>query len=223
MRLQEMLANGTRAITREELPIQRNTLNRGSSLKNTTSRGLAVNFNKPLSNFDLYDLVKELGIKNFIGVLSIDGLPFEEIRKPSMHQKTTIACIVNLDSQTGPGTHWVSFRCVINNRNGSNIFEYFDSYGLPPPKEIIKFYKELDKGIQLVSSHDLFFWNRDELQDFDTVTCGWWCLYFLLERQKDSLHGIDFVDSWLQTLHPVLWHRGKGREFLENYFIPILN
>lgn len=34
--------------------------------------------------------------------------------------------ILNLDDKMGPGTHWV---CIYNN-------EYFDSYGLPPPKKL---------------------------------------------------------------------------------------
>ena len=37
--------------------------------------------------------------------------------------------VVNLDSFKGPGTHWVAY---------GNKW-YFDSYGLPPPKEILKY------------------------------------------------------------------------------------
>ena len=45
--------------------------------------------------------------------------------------------IINLDDQTGPGTHWVCY--VISPRN----VIYFDSYGLPPPKEFIIYVNKL--------------------------------------------------------------------------------
>ena len=38
-------------------------------------------------------------------------------------------CIINLDSLEGAGTHWVCCWC------NQNHFEYFDSFGLPPPLE----------------------------------------------------------------------------------------
>ena len=57
--------------------------------------------------------------------------------------------VVNLDNDKGPGTHWVCygekskiFPGIEIGQEKSKIFHqswYFDSYGLPPPREIIKY------------------------------------------------------------------------------------
>ena len=82
--------------------------------------------NKPLSNFDLLNWVKKLGIKHFRGVYSRDNLP-ENINEKECG-------IINLDSQIGPGTHWVAYRNV-----ESSYCEYFDSFGLIMPNEVMKY------------------------------------------------------------------------------------
>ena len=74
-----------------------------------------------------------------------------------------------MDSQIGPGTHWVAYR---NNKNGS---EYFDSFGLIMPNKVMKYLMINEKQI---------FYSGDEIQERDSVLCGYWCLYYLLERQK---------------------------------------
>jgi len=76
------------------------------------------------------------------------------------------ACIVNLDKQTGPGTHWVCFR---KNENDVN---YFDSYGdLQPPLEVMNY---------LDGCHVSY--NRTAFQSIkrNTDLCGHLCLAFLL-------------------------------------------
>ena len=57
--------------------------------------------------------------------------------------------IINLDSQIGPGTHWVAYR---NNKNGS---EYFDSFGLIMPNKVMKY---------LMISGKQIFYSGDEIQ-----------------------------------------------------------
>ena len=73
-----------RTTTRKKQPFQLNSINRGHFVI------------KPLSNFDLMDWVKKLGIKHFRGIYSRDGLP-NRIKKE--------CGIINLDDITGPGTH----------------------------------------------------------------------------------------------------------------------
>ena len=58
--------------------------------------------NKPLSNYDLKDWVKLLGIKYFRGVFSKDVLPTQIKNKE--------CGIINLDNHNRPGTHWVAYR-----------------------------------------------------------------------------------------------------------------
>ena len=126
--------------------------------------------NKPLSNYYLKDWVKQLGIKHFRGVFSRDTL--------AEQMKNKECGIVNLDSHIGPGTHWVAYR------NIDKYCEYFDSFGLAMPVEVKKYMST--SGKQLVYS-------GDEIQERDSVLCGYWCLYYLLERQRGR--------SILETIH----------------------
>ena len=114
--------------------------------------------NYPLSNTDLHQLVAALGIKNFRGVFCRDALP-------SRSHKVECS-IVKLDDLQGPGTQWSAYRIT---KEGN---EYFDSFGLSMPEEVAVYLGQKVK------------YSPDELQDRDTVFCGWWCLYFLFERQK---------------------------------------
>ena len=134
----------------------------GMGLKKKKKKHSIISFvNKPLSNLDLLNWVKKLGIKHFRGIYSKDVLP-DRIKRNEVG-------IINLDSQIGPGTHWVAYR---NNKNGS---EYFDSFGLIMPNEVMKY---------LMISGKQIFYSGDEIQERDSVLCGYWCLYYLLERQK---------------------------------------
>ena len=78
-----------------------------------------------MSNFDLLNAAKQLKIKNFRGVFMRDQLP----KKPNNIETG----IINLDKNSGPGTHWVGY--AIDPRG----IIYFDSYGLAPPKEFLEY------------------------------------------------------------------------------------
>ena len=114
-----------------------------------------------MSNIDLLNWVKKLEIKHFRGIYSRDALPTKILDNE--------VGIINLDSQIGPGTHWVTYR------NGKNGAEYFDSFGIIMPNEVLTF---------LMTSGKQIFYSGDEIQERDSVLCGYWCLYYLLERQK---------------------------------------
>ena len=127
-----------------------------------------------MNNFDLLNWVKYLGIKNFRGIYSRDALPTKMLKNE--------VGIINLDSQIGPGTHWVAYR------NGENRAAYFDSFGLIMPNEVMKYFSTGAKQI---------FYSGDEIQERDSVLCGYWCLYYLTERQKgipmlDVIHNAKF-------------------------------
>ena len=53
--------------------------------------------------------------------------------------------------------------------------EYFDLFGLIMPNEIKNYLK---------TSRKKMVYSSDEIQERDSVLCGYWCLYYLLERQK---------------------------------------
>ena len=114
---------------------------------------------EPLSNFDLEKAVKDLKIKCFRGVYLLNTLPY----KPNNKE----CGIVNLDKSGGSGTHWVAWY-----KNGKNKKVYFDSYGVQPPVEVIKY---LGKGIG---------YNTDQVQPRGEVFCGHLCLYVLKELNE---------------------------------------
>ena len=68
---------------------------------------------------------------------------------------------LNLDDSGGKGTHWVSWF----KRNTDKF--YFESYGLPPPTELID---HLQRPI---------YYDRKRIQHDNEVFCGHLCLYVL--------------------------------------------
>ena len=143
---------------------------------------------KPLSNFDLMDWVKKLGVKYFRGVFSRDGLP-HNIRK---------GCgIINLDDIQGAGTHWVCYRYL------TSVVEYFDPFGLIMPNEALKYFNTASpSGKQIVYS-------IDEIQNRSTVLCGYWCSYYFLERQQGK--------NILDVIHNPHFDNDKS-DFIKAYF-----
>ena len=85
--------------------------------------------NKPLSNLDLENAVRKLKVPYFKGVFLLDTLP----RKPNKKE----CGIVNFVTSDGPGTHWVAWY-----KNGRTKI-YFDSYGVQPPLEVIRYLRRL--------------------------------------------------------------------------------
>jgi len=76
-----------------------------------------VLLNKPLSNFEIEDAVKKIGLKNFCGVFLIDTSP----KKPKRNE----CAIMNLDNTSGDRTHRVLWF-----KSGDKKW-YFDSFGFP--------------------------------------------------------------------------------------------
>ena len=79
---------------------------------------------KPISNFDLMEWVKKLGIRHLREIYSRDGLP-KKIRKE--------CGIINLDVIQGPGAHWVCYRNIDSVVGSLPRVEYFDPFGLIMP------------------------------------------------------------------------------------------
>ena len=124
------------------------------------SIGKVVLANKPLSNIELVDAVQHLKIPNFRGVFLRDTLP----KRPNQKE----CGILNLDSSNGRGTHWVAWF-----KNKDDKY-YFDSYGVQPPNEMIKY---LQSPI---------LYNTEQIQQADQVFCGLLCLYVLKEMSKEK-------------------------------------
>ena len=143
---------------------------------------------KPLSNFDLMDWVKKLGIRSLRGIYSRNGLP-NKIKKECR--------IINLDDITGPGTHWVCYR----NGGESGLYEYFDPFGLIMPNEVLDYFH--------TGPVKPIVYSMDEIQNRSTVLCGYWCLYYLFERQRGN--------SILNVIHNPHFDDDNS-DFIKSYF-----
>ena len=134
------------------------------------------------------DWISKLKIKHFSGWYSRDGLP-RKIRKE--------CGIINLDDIQGAGTHWVCYR------NIDSIVEYFDPFGLIMPKEAVMYFNTASPfGKRIVYS-------IDEIQNRNTVLCGYLCLYYLLERQRGK--------SMLEVIHNPHFDNDNS-DFIKAYF-----
>ena len=178
--------------SRKRQPIQLNSHSRHHFIRGTApntppSQHSKLHFViKPLSNFDLMEWVKRLGIKHFRGIYSRDGLP-KKIRKE--------CGIINLDDITGPGTHWVCYR------NINNVVEYFDPFGLIMPNEVLDYFH--------TGPVKPIVYSMDEIQNRNTVLCGYWCLYYLFERQRGN--------SILNVIHNPHFDDDNS-DFIQKYF-----
>lgn len=98
-------------------------------------------------------------LSNFRGVFMRDSLP----QSPP---KRTECAVVNLDSTTGPGTHWVAYY-----KHGNSV-HYFDPFGnLRPPNELLDYFRKYR-----------IFYNHDVYQNYDDINCGHLCLEFLYNK-----------------------------------------
>ena len=107
------------------------------------------------TNFQLIKWGNEMGIPNFHVVMR------DEIQNI---QGENVNFICNLHHSKLKGVHW---SCVHSN-NGKVV--YFDSYGLPPTKEV----EVLFEGSEI--DHNVF-----EIQKADKSYCGQLCLFVLKE------------------------------------------
>ena len=159
-----------RSSSRKKQPIQLDSHNR---------RHFVI---KPLSNFDLMEWIKKLGIKHLRGIYRLPN----RIRKE--------CGIIDLDDIQGPGTHWVCYR------NIDSVVEYFDPFGLIMPNEALEYFRTSGKRI---------VYSMDEIQNRNTVFCGYWCLYNLFERQRGN--------SILNVIHNPHFDNDNS-DFIKEYF-----
>lgn len=110
-----------------------------------------------MNDLELNHIAKVLNIPNFRGVFMIDNLP----KYPEKHERA----VVNLQTGSQPGSHWV---CYIKK---DNIVKYFDSFGnLKPPPQLLDYFK----GLKIT-------YNRRRYQKWNTTVCGHLCLKYLAD------------------------------------------
>ena len=109
--------------------------------------------------------IEYMRVKSFRGVISRDQIALIDSSKN--HRLGYY--IVNLNDSTQPGSHWV----VIHVK--PNIIEYFDSFGLNAPHEVVELSERMGLNYR---------YNSTQYQDLNSVLCGYWCLYFVNESRK---------------------------------------
>ena len=122
---------------------------------------------EPISDIDLKRWIYHLKIKNFGGVYAKDQLTRDMIKKDHFY-------IINLDNfnSVKNGTHWTAFYYD----KKYNHIEYFDSYGLMPPK--------------IISENYNYIYNTSQFQSYNSMACGYYCLYYIYHR----FHGLSFYE-----------------------------
>jgi len=115
-----------------------------------------------LSNIEINKKLKN--IKYFRGVFCIGNLHKKILKNESG--------VINLDKCYNSGTHWVAYF----NSDKSKYVEYFDSFGKKPTIEILKYLKTSKKEI---------IYNSNQLQENNSIKCGFYCINYILERSKN--------------------------------------
>lgn len=128
---------------------------------------------KSLSNYDIDSVLGK--INGYLGTFSKDLM--EHIKLP---KNTNSFAVINMqDSNAGNGTHWV---CYFNKPSNNYIY-YFDSYGILPPHNTLKWLKTSNKKILYNTSH---------IQNFSSSSCGYYCLIFIYWMLNNEKY-LDFV------------------------------
>ena len=83
--------------------------------------------------------------------------------------------IINLDSTEGPGTHWVAVKIT------AGFVNYFDSFGLQPPQELLNLCYTFNK---------LYRYESNLLQDLSSILYGYYYLYFLKEFGRNNYFNV---------------------------------
>ena len=143
--------------------------------------------NIPMSNHDLIKWCKYLNIP-------INDVLSRNENVPHNHKQALF--IYNLEPAYMSGSHWVATYVE------DNVINYFDSFGMPPFQEMVNHAKK--KNLTLLHQNN-------QIQNIQTTTCGYFCLYFLNEMNKgnsyyDLLQVFDINDTM------------KNESFIEHYF-----
>lgn len=153
---------------------------------------MKFNFNKMLNSNELVNIGREyLGIS--INIYSRNVGP--EVYPIGFY-------IINLDDASGKGTHWVAMikpnnKCIL----------WFDSFGFPAPQEQLNAF---------LADHDKVFYNKRQIQDLNSILCGYYCLgFFKCFLETGTQKGIT---EPLQTYAKMFLNDTKKNDFiLKNY------
>lgn len=123
--------------------------------------------------------LSKLDLNKFVQIKEEFTCIYEQYNNLQLRKKNikTIGCIVNSDTSYGPGKHW--FAVFFDLRTVPWRFEYFNSSGNPPYKEIVMYMENLKKRygnkIECITTTSI------EHQQSETE-CGLYSLYYIRSR-----------------------------------------
>lgn len=123
---------------------------------------MTLHFDHPLTNRELMDLAYRMNIQ-LNGVFMKDEATN---RLPNGYY------IFNLQNHNQSGTHWVALF-----KKSKKEYYYCDSFGIPPPETLIKL---------LQCSEKQLFFNDTQIQNINSILCGYFCLLFLYMMQQQN-------------------------------------
>lgn len=150
---------------------------------------------KALTNFEIDALFKK--------VASYGGCFLRNHLKLTDAKKSNKFYILNMDrddlhdGKAHNGSHWV---CLFNCNHKYVI--YVDSFGLPPPENVVKFMKATGK---------IAVWSDIDLQWVNSDSCGW----FASMVAKQLLKGKKLADILYNTF---TMNPKENEKILQNYF-----
>jgi len=140
----------------------------------------------PLSNHDLIKWCRYLNIP-------INDVLSRDERVPHNHSQALF--IYNLEPSYMSGSHWVATYVK------DNIINYFDSFGMPPFQELVNHAKRKNSTL---------LHQNNQIQNINTSTCGYFCLYLLNEMNKGKSY-YDLLKVF--NIHDTI----KNEKFIKQY------
>jgi hypothetical protein len=145
---------------------------------------------------DLFDIVEEIELKNFIGVFMKDELL-------NLPKKRVGNYVVNLQSSTdGNGTHY----CALKIYNDGRAV-WFDPFGFEAPKEVDKF---VGRKVP---------YSDKTIQNINSSICGFYCIAFLhYMTQNENKNPLNAYQSFLNMFSDDV---KENRSILQKYLKPL--
>ena len=139
-----------------------------------------------MSNHDLLEWCRYLEIP-ITDVLSRD--------QTVLHNHRQALFIYILEPSYMSGSHWVATYVK------DGVINYFDSFGMPPFQQMVNHTRS--KSLTLLHQNN-------QIQNINTTTCGYFCLYFLNEMSKGTTY-YDLLQVF--DIHDTM----KNEQFIEKY------
>ena len=133
-----------------------------------------------LYDTEIIEFAKKLKIPYFIGVKMRDELP-------SFQPNTRECGILNLNTHLQKGSHWVCW-----SKRGKERY-YFDSFGEPPPAELLYYLKT---PLELIKDLSAIRCNAVAVQHDQSSECGSLYMYLLKQMSRETPYSsiIEFLE-----------------------------